>query len=152
MQDENAEFETKIAGRVRAIARQREEFIQAQTKLAEFKDEVRCHAVHSGLPLASCVVRCRTPVLCPAVPCCALLCPAVSCCALLCCTVPCCVCCACVFLSAWVAIPRACHAACDGVHVLEVYACTHAPCPRENDLPCYHMLVIDNGCATRWRS
>ncbi len=94
MQDENAEFETKIAGRVRAIARQREEFIQAQTKLAEFKDEVRCHAVHSGLPLASCIVHsCALlccALLCPAVPCCALLYPAMPCCALLCPAVSCC--------------------------------------------------------------
>ena len=41
MLDENAEFEVKIAARARGIARQREEFIQAQAKLAEFKDEVR---------------------------------------------------------------------------------------------------------------
>ncbi len=52
MQDENAEFEVKIAARARGITRQREEFIQAQAKLAEFKDEVRrlgvlrCNSLH----------------------------------------------------------------------------------------------------------
>ncbi len=41
MQDENLEFEGKITAKARAIARQREDFINAQAKLAEFQDEVR---------------------------------------------------------------------------------------------------------------
>ena len=45
MQDENAEFEGKITAKARAIARQREDFINAQAKLAEFQDEVSCGLV-----------------------------------------------------------------------------------------------------------
>jgi hypothetical protein len=41
MQDENAEFELKIVARSRGIGKQRDEYITAQAKLAEFQDEVR---------------------------------------------------------------------------------------------------------------
>ena len=40
MQDENAEFEGKITAKSRAIAKQREEYMSAQSKLSEFQDEV----------------------------------------------------------------------------------------------------------------
>lgn len=40
MQAENVEVEGKIAGKARAIARLREDFMTAQAKLAEFQDEV----------------------------------------------------------------------------------------------------------------